>query len=219
MGTTHTNPIPVKPLLESFCVFLIYGLLIGAGFGLGSAAKFDLTTVQKWMVEPLSFYAFFAMSLLGLMGLGVTNLAFARTPESMHISPWAIGFWVPISNAGLSAGFIATGMSLGLAGGLLPWTFRDTEVRHLALLLLVISAVMLAFLVPLTLLKRWMFTQTRTEERISTLTGCAYCLSAAVLYLFIDEEAFYRFATGLFFTSLLGVGLALRQKKRLNRHS
>lgn len=155
--------------------------------------RLDLSEVQSLMMEPLSFYAFSALSLVGFIGLGIINVTTLKTAEAMHSSAWVKRFWVPISNAGLSTGAIVMGMMFGLATGLLPWAGTTSEVQKLVKLLFAMSGFVFAVLYPLTWMERSLFDLTKKEEKASIIAGGIYCIAMALAFWFIDKQVFWHY--------------------------
>ena len=215
MSTSRANPISVRSLWENSWVFALYGLCLGLVIGGMEALNLDLAKFETLMTEPLSFYAFSTLSLIGLLGLGVINVTKAKSAEAMHSSAWVTRFWVPISNAGLSTGAIVMGMMFGLAFGLLPWAGADAEVQKLVKLLFAMSTFVLALLYPLTWMKRSLFDLTKQEEKTSVIAGILYCLALAVAFWFIDQQIFWHFLLTVAVASLV-VGFIIMKsiKKR-----
>ena len=165
--------------------------------------KIDLSKVELLMMEPLSFYAFTILSLVGLLGLGIINVTSSKTAEAMHSSTWVKCFWVPISNAGLSTGAIVMGMMFGLAIGLSPWAGTRSEVQNFVKLLFAMSGFVLALLYPLTWMKRSLFDLTKKEEKASVIAGGVYCVALGLAIWFIDQQVFWRFLCTMAVASLV----------------
>lgn len=180
-----------------------------------SLLNLDLTKVETLLMEPLSFYAFSVLSLLGLLGLGVENAFFAPNAKAMHSSARVRNFWVPIANAGLSTGAIVMGMMCGLAVGFSPSSFSNPEVRGLVLTLFAMSVFVLALLYPFTWFNRSLFDLGKEEERKSVVAGIFYCLTLTFSFWYIDSTKFWYFIGIVGFISVIvGIYIQHRSKKR-----
>ncbi|SMP82277.1 hypothetical protein [Noviherbaspirillum suwonense] len=215
MNTPPTNPISVKSLWENSWVFALYGLCLGLSIGIMENFDVNFAKAEMLMMEPLSFYAFSFLSIFGLLGLAIINIATSKSAAAMYSSAWVMRFWVPISNAGLSTGAIVMGMMFGLAIGLMPWVGANSEVRQLVKMLFTMSGFVGAILYPLTWMKRSLFDLTKQEEYKSVVAGILYCLTLFVAFWFIDQQKFWRFLLVLSAASLVA-GFIIRKlsKKR-----
>jgi hypothetical protein len=210
MITSRINPISVKGLWENCWVFALYGLFLGLAIGSMAILKVDLAKVESLMMEPLSFYVFSTLSLIGLLGLGIINLTTAKSAEAMYSSAWVMRFWVPIANTGLSTGAIVTGMMFGLAIGLLPWAFEDDDLQRLVQMLFAMSVLVFAILYPLTWMKRSLFDLTKKEENISVIAGVFYCFVLVIAFWFIDQQIFWGFLLFIAALSLVMMKISKR---------
>jgi hypothetical protein len=187
------NPISLTALWENCWVFTLYGIVLGLGAGGMSFLNADLTKVEALMMEPLSFYAFSALSLVGLTGLGLASATVAPNAQAMHNSVWVRKFWVPIANAGLCTGAIVMGMMLGLSIGLLPGALTSPAVWKVVRLLFAMAIFVLALLYPLIWFKRSLFDLTKEDERKSLVIGTLYCLVVGISFWYIDKDKFWWF--------------------------
>ena len=191
----RANPISLTALWENCWVFTLYGVVLGLGAGGMLLLNTNLKKVEVLMMEPLSFYAFLALSLLGMIGLGLASVTFAPNAQAMHDSVWVRRFLVPIANAGLCTGAIVMGMMLGLSIGLLPSAHTSPAVWRLVRLLFATAIFVLALLYPLTWFNRSLFDLTKEDERKSIVTGILYCLVIGLSFWHIDKENFWWFIT------------------------
>ena len=190
--TKPENPISAINLWENFWVFSAYGIFIGAGTGVMSLFDMDLAWPRKLMLEPLSYYSFMLLSIVGLAGLAIINITTARTALEMHASRLVRRVFVPISNAGLCCGAIISGTMLGVALGLSPWFLYDQAAASIVRLSFLVAAYFIAVLVPLAMMKRSMFDLSKEDERVTSIVGAIYCIVVGVAYWQINQEIFWK---------------------------
>lgn len=218
MTISGANPISVKSLWENCWVFALYGLCIGL-YSVGSAAlkqEINVKEITTLMTEPIAFYTFGTLSLVGLIGLGLLNLTIAKSAEAMHSCKLAIRVFVPIANAGLATGAIAMGMMFGLAVGFWLGSTSDAEVRKVVTLLFAMSGVVFAILFPLTSMKRSLFDRTKQEERASACALILYCAALSFAFWWVDQILFWKWALAVIGCSLF-VGFAGKKLSRKRR--
>lgn len=107
-----------RALWENFYVFVIYGVVVGLVTGAWLFFGKDLTLLKKLMTEPLSFYIFWVISAIGVLGLVATRTRKLRRNALLLLERHLL---LPMANAGLSAGAVASGAVLGLALGFMIW--------------------------------------------------------------------------------------------------
>lgn len=217
----RANPISLTVLWENCWVFTLYGSVLGLCASGMSFVNADLTKAEFLFMEPLSFYAFSALSLFGLIGLGVASVTFAPNAQAMYDSAWVRSFWVPIANAGLCTGAIVMGMmlglSIGLSIGLLLSAFKSPEVWRLVRVLFSMSIFVLALLYPLTWFKRSLFDLTKEDEHKSLATGMLYCVVLGLSFWHIDKDKFWSFIIVMGIVSVI-VGWLIKIFSKTRRH-
>lgn len=107
-----------RALWENFYVFVMYGAAVGIVTGASIFFESDLTFLKRLMTEPLSFYIFWVISAIGVLGLAVTRTRKVRRHSLLLLERFLL---LPMANAGLSAGAVASGAVLGLALGFMIW--------------------------------------------------------------------------------------------------
>jgi hypothetical protein len=184
------QPLQFPPLLKDAWVFSIYGFIISAVMGEYNRKGASLDIIQGFMLEPFSIKAFFSITFVGfvLVALGAILLgmdeAKARKNKLMRC------FCVPISEVGLSAGFIVAGMSLGIATYFYLFG-SDAVDANMASTNLKISLMVLFIVTPIYWLQRSFFSTNNKERRLLTAVMVIYIITIYGLILYLDPEHFF----------------------------
>jgi uncharacterized membrane protein len=207
------QPLQFPPLFKDAWVFSIYGLIISAVMAEYDRKGASLDVIQGFLLEPFSIKAFFSITFVGfiLVALGAMILgmdeAKARKNKLMRC------FCVPISEVGLSAGFIVVGMSLGIAAYF--YLFGSSSVdADMASVNLKISLMVLFIITPIYWLQRSVFSIDNKERRLLAAVMVSYIVIVYGSILLVNPEHFFMLSifTIVLFAILWGVKLFLVNK-------
>lgn len=184
------SPVSLRPLLQNLWVFAVYGFLLAIAIAVASTVNASLAVLSKIMMEPFSVYSFMLLSLCGLLALSITNVTVAKTGPEMRSSWWVRHIFVPITDAGLSAGAIILGTSLGLALGMFLYASISPDALKLAKLLGGLSILLFLLVAPLAWFERSLFDVTPREQNITACSGTVYCVLTFVLWWLATPNRF-----------------------------
>ncbi|HBO1238827.1 TPA: hypothetical protein ACGJWA_005298 [Pseudomonas aeruginosa] len=185
------TPIPFKPLFNDLWVFFLYGLISSFFLGSYSSQSASLEDLQAIIFEPFSIRAFLIISTSGFL-LVCLAACLLGLDEGRAAANWAMRkLLVPISEVGLSAGFIILGMSAGImAYFLIPGAALE-GAREIVAVNARIAALVAFVVVPLYWMQRSLFATERRQRLLLTLIVLAYLALIHTALWFVEPLRFW----------------------------
>ncbi len=175
--------IGIGSAFESFCVFLLSGFLV---VSVGSIFV-DLTSsaLPKWyfalIEEPISMAYFFILSILSLIASAIATKFGTKNRNGKW---WFEKIILAPSRAGISCGFIASGMLIGIGGGLFIVTLgapESSELVNMSIAFIALGVYCLAIAYPVSLFMLYLINQNTKHNLLIDLLGGLYI--ALVIFL------------------------------------
>ncbi|MBW6391001.1 hypothetical protein [Billgrantia antri] len=174
MRKTAFEKISICSAFESFLVFLTSGffvVIIGDCFIdlAGDLPDWYLSLIQ----EPISIAHFFLLSVGSLV---VTAIVTWCGTKNHNEKWWFEKILLPPSRAGISCGFIASGMLIGIGSGLFIVTrgAPETELAHTSVVFISLGIYCLAIVYPVSLLMLYLINQEAKHSLVVDFLGAIY---------------------------------------------
>ncbi|MDP5460485.1 hypothetical protein [Alishewanella sp. SMS8] len=174
MQKSAFEKISIGPAFESFLVFLVLGILVVVVGG----CFVDLTSdLPDWYLsliqEPVSISYFFILSILSLL---TTALVTWGGTKNHNDKWWFDNIVLATSRAGISCGFIASGMLVGIGAGLFIVTrgSPDSELANTSMGFVALGIYCLAVVYPVSLLMLYMINKNTKHNIFIDLLGALY---------------------------------------------
>jgi len=194
------KPIPFKPLFNDLWVFYLYGVIISYFLHTYASKNASLSDIETLMMEPFSIRAFMLIATSGFIFVTIMALFLGGDEKKVANNRFMQNFCVPISEVGLSAGFIVLGMSLGI----MSYYFTlGSEIKggfELAKANLKIAGMVIFITIPIYWAQRTMLATGKAENFI--LSTIAFCYIVAV-YVILWYSSPTMFWWQLTFTAVL----------------
>lgn len=210
--------IPFKPLFNDMWVFFIYGFIAALFIEVYVSKNASLDDIEAVIFEPFSIRAFLLISSTGFFLVALRSFILGMDEEKASNCKWMNRFFVPISEVGLSAGFIIMGMSLGIMTYFITFGANVEGAHDFALLNLKIVMLIAFIIVPVYCIQRTMFATNKIEKIALPLIMFTYIASVCSLQWFADPKDFWRISilTGIVLLGAL-LGTKYFAKKALQR--
>jgi hypothetical protein len=196
-------------LKESFFVFLAFGFALGLVAVILTAAGHDIKGVESIVLEALALSVFSILSIFGLAGTYVSS--WARIPP--RFSQILRFISLPSLRVGLTTGFIASGVTIGLGAAVfaVATVFGFSDLANSGRMVLVIGVFILFVVWPFFFISAEMH-----NAKATWLTASAIIYIITVLYVLYSYErtAFWQsFSISVVY---LAFGAYLRVKRKNN---
>lgn len=174
MKKTAFEKIAICSAFESFLVFLVFGffvVLIGRHFIdlTGDLPDWYLSLIQ----EPIAIIHFFLLSVGSLLMTAIVTWCGTKNHNEKW---WFEKILLPPSRAGISCGFIASGMLIGIGSGLFTVTHGapETELAHTSVMFIALGIYCLAVVYPVSLLMLYLINQDAKHNLVIDFSGALY---------------------------------------------
>jgi len=193
---------------ENFLVFLFLGTVLGLVGGSYELLGLDNKTIEELAKEALALSVFSILSVFGL--LGALFSGWRRVPK--FIAECARRLSLPALRVGLSTGFIASGVTLGLGLGLLTLSFFSDEasLRNGGLALLSAGVFLFGVCWPYFLLAAEVLAIRSIWLQLSAYVYIFFV--GATLYKY-EQTGFWQFVVTLVFALVIGICLKIRKRR------
>jgi len=166
--------ISIGSAFESFLVFMVSGFLVATVGGFfvdlsGELPDWYLGLIQ----EPISIAYFFILSIVSLLATAIATWGGTKN----HNGKWWFEYIMLAPNrAGLSCGFIASGMLIGIGLGLLLVTrgAPDSELASTSIAFVALGIYCLAVAYPVALLMLYLINENTKHNFVIDIFGTVY---------------------------------------------
>lgn len=174
MQKSAFEKISIGSAFESFMVFLLAGILVVVigGFFVditGDLPDWYLSLIQ----EPISIAYFFILSIVSLIGAALVTWGGTKDHNEKW---WFEKIFLAPSRAGISCGFIASGMLIGIGSGLFIVTLGapESELSNTSVLFVALGVSCLAVVYPVSLLMLYLINKNTKHNIIIDVFGALY---------------------------------------------
>lgn len=174
MQKSAFEKISIGSAFESFCVFMLSGFLVVALGGFFVDLTSDLPDWYLVLIqEPISIAYFFILSIVSLI---VTAFSTWFGTKNHNGKWWFDKLLLAPCRAGISCGFIASGMLIGIGAGLFLVTrgAPDSELATTSIAFIALGVYCLAIAYPVSLLMLYLINQNTKHNLLIDLLGALY---------------------------------------------
>ncbi|MGH8451070.1 hypothetical protein [Pseudomonas sp.] len=188
MDKSAFDRVSLVSALENLVVFIMCGFLLIVG---GSFAIDLSKSLPDWysslVQEPVSIAYFFILSLLGLVLTGLVTLGGSRDCSGKW---WFEYLILAIGRAGISCGFIASGMLLGVGAGLFVITrgSAGSELSNNATQFMKLGVFCLSIAYAITVLMLNLINQRKDHNFKVDALGFFYLLALTAGWFYLDGD-------------------------------
>lgn len=113
----YKSIFPIRPLIENFWVFFLFGMPLGITGGAMAKLDMDTNTISQLMLEPISTGYFLIIHLFSATSIAACSIYAHKKGKDAIDCQIVCAFFLPIASNGLSIGAIIAGSMLGLGIG------------------------------------------------------------------------------------------------------
>ncbi|QUJ66653.1 hypothetical protein KDD30_10835 [Photobacterium sp. GJ3] len=191
INMSQYTPIPFKPLWNDFWVFSLYGFIASFFMALYIDNNASLENIESIVFEPFSVRAFFMISTSGFLLVAIRAMMLGMDAERASQCWLMRKFFVPISEVGLSAGFIIMGMSAGIMTYFFTFGAAVEGAWDLSVVNLKVFLLVAFIIIPVYWFQRRIFALARSETLLLTGIIVLYLLTTYLLLWVVDPTKFW----------------------------
>ncbi len=207
------QPLQFPPLIKDAWVFCLYGVVVSAFMDVYDRKGASLEGIKSFMLEPFSIKAFFSITFIGFILVTLVSIILGMDEVKARKSKFMRYFCVPISEVGMSAGFIVIGMSSGISAYFHLFGNGDVDA-NMAGVNLKLSLMVLFIIIPIYFQQRSLFLVDKKESFVLSLIMTLYVVIVYGAILYSDPEHFFWLSVfTIVFFILLWIGKVWVNKK------
>ncbi|WP_372740204.1 hypothetical protein [Neptunomonas sp.] len=174
MQKSAFEKISIDSAFESFLVFMVSGFLVVAVGGFFVDLSGELPDWYSGLIqEPISIAYFFILSIVSLLATAIATWGGTKNHNGKL---WFEYIVLAPNRAGISCGFIASGMLIGIGLGLLLVTrgAPDSELASTAIAFVALGIYCLAVAYPVALLMLYLINHNTKHNIVIDIFGAVY---------------------------------------------
>ncbi len=194
------TPIPFKPLCNDLWVFFMYGGIVSWFIERYETKKASLYDLEKILLEPFSVKAFVFITTIGFVLVSLRSFSLGMSEEKAAECWFMRNIFVPISEVGLSTGFIILGMSMGIMSYFSILGSNIEGAHKLVVENFKIASLVAFLIIPIYFQQRTLFAKTKIEQIMLPIIITLYLTIIYGTLWYLNTEVFWKL---LIITSVL----------------
>lgn len=208
-------PIPFRPLFNDFWVFAAYGVVISFVMSVYHSKQASLSGLEEILMEPFSVRAFMYLMTTGFVFVTIGYFLLGLDEKKATKSRIMKYFLVPISEVGLSTGFIVMGMSFGVMLYFISFGQDAVDAKSMVEGSSKIFLTVLFIVTPVYWMQKTMFESGDTTKNILMVVIVAYISVVYGALFYFDKRVFWMVVClSGFLVSVFGVAFNFFIKRR-----
>ncbi|ATH78071.1 hypothetical protein CLM76_10885 [Vreelandella venusta] len=173
-------------------MFFIYGFIASMFLDIQAAKKAPLDGIEAIVFEPFSVRAFFFIATTGFMLVAIRAFTLGMDEEKASNCKLMRCILVPVSEVGLSAGFIIMGMAMGIGAYFFTLGAGAEGAHGTSVVTFKIAALTAFIIIPIYWVQRTVFARSRAEKMILPIIIMSYIVSIYTLLWISDPKEFWK---------------------------